>query len=69
MPDSFWIATPKAIAAKLGMSERRVQQLIRELEIVPVQVVGKSQILSDADIQRLASRNKQVGRPRKRPAP
>lgn len=59
------INTTEVIAAKLGTSTRRVQQLIKELEIVPVQIIGKSQILSDRDVKRLEKRNKQVGRPKK----
>lgn len=60
-----FIATTEAIAAKLGTSVRRVQQLIKELEIIPVQTIGRSQILSNKDVKRLEERNKQVGRPKK----
>jgi hypothetical protein len=56
-----WIATTTAIAAKLGTSTRRVQQLIKELEIVPVQTIGRSMILSDTDVKRLEKRNTQRG--------
>jgi hypothetical protein len=56
-----WIATTQAIAAKLGTSTRRVQQLIKELGIEPIQTIGKSQILSDADVRRLEKRKTQRG--------
>lgn len=61
-----WIATTAAIAAKLGTSTRRVQQLIKELEIVPIQTIGRSMILSDADVKRLEKRKTQPGPTKKR---
>jgi len=59
------INTTEAVATKLGTSKRRVQQLIKEMGITPIQTIGRSQILSDADVKRLAKRNTQVGRPKK----
>jgi hypothetical protein len=58
------INTTASIATQLGTSTRRVQQLIKELGIVP-SMIGKSQILTDKEVKRLAERNKQVGRPKK----
>lgn len=55
------INTPEAIAERLGTSTRRVQQLIKELEIEPVQIIGKTQIISDADVKRLEKRKTQRG--------
>ena len=55
------INTTEAIAERLGTSVRRVQQLIKELNIEPVQKIGRSQILSDADVQRLEKRSTQRG--------
>lgn len=55
------INTPESIATRLGTSTRRVQQLIKELEIEPVQIIGKTQIISDADVKRLEKRKTQRG--------
>ena len=57
--------TTKTVAELLGTSERRVQQLIKEMGIVPLQVVGKSFIISDEDVARLAGRSTRRGRPKK----
>lgn len=55
------INTTEVVATKLGMSVRRVQQLINELAIKPMQIIGKSKILSDADVKRLEKRNTRRG--------
>lgn len=55
------INTPANVAEKLGTSVRRVQQLIKELGIEPVATIGKTQILSDADVKRLEKRKTQRG--------
>jgi len=56
------INTPKTVALRLGVSERRIQQLIKELGIEASVRVGKSQILSEEDIRRLEARKKSRGR-------
>lgn len=55
------IITPEIAAEMLGVSERRVQQLIKELNIEP-QRIGKTAILSDADMRLLAKRKTTPGK-------
>lgn len=50
------INTPSVVAARTGLKVRRVQQLIKELGIVPVQRIGKTAILSEADVKRIKGR-------------
>ena len=56
--------TTQNVAIKLGISIRRVQQLIKELGIEP-EYIGKTQILSDADIRKLEKRKTQRGAAKK----
>jgi hypothetical protein len=55
------INTPANVAARLGTSTRRVQQLIKELGIEPVERIGKVQILSNAQVRQLERRKTQRG--------
>ncbi len=58
------IITPEVAATMLDVSERRVQQLIKELNIEP-QRIGKTAILSDADMKKLAKRKTTPGKAKK----
>lgn len=49
------INTPVNVAAKLGVSERTVQLRIKKLGIVAIERIGKTQILSDAQVKQIAS--------------
>lgn len=60
------INTPEVVANKLGTSVRRVQQLIKELKITPAMTIGKTQILSDADVRKLEKRKTKRGRDAKK---
>jgi hypothetical protein len=59
------INTPTNIAAKLGISTRNVQLLIKKLEITPIEMIGKTQIISDADVKRIEKRKTTPGREKK----
>lgn len=53
--------TVENVAKKLNTSPRRVQQLINELGIESAQTIGKTQIISEADVRRLEQRKTQRG--------
>ena len=59
------INTPANVAAKLGISTRNVQLLIKKLGIEPVEMIGKTQIISDADVKKLEKRKTTPGREKK----
>jgi len=50
------INTPSVVAERTGIKVRRVQQLIKELGIVPAMRIGKTAILSEADVKRIQKR-------------
>ena len=52
--------TPANVAARLGTSERNVQLLIRKLGINPERV-GKTAILSEAQVKQIANRKTAPG--------
>jgi hypothetical protein len=54
------IITSAVAATKLGVSERRIQQLIKELNIEP-QRIGKTAILSEAQVKMIANRKTTPG--------
>lgn len=56
------VNTLENVAARLGTSVRRVQQLLNELEIEPVAKFGKTQVLSEADVLRLEARKTTPGK-------
>lgn len=55
------INTPANVAKRLGISVRSVQLLIKKLGIRPIEMIGKTQILSDADVRRIEKRKTQRG--------
>lgn len=55
------LLTTAVVAQRLGTSVRRVQQLIKELNIKPVFKIGKVQILSSEDFRKLEKRKTQRG--------
>lgn len=50
------INTPNVVAGRLGLKVRRVQQLIKELGIEPETRIGKTAILSEAQIRQISKR-------------
>lgn len=57
--------TPRTVASRLGISVRRVQQIIKELGIVPDQMVSQASILSAASVKRIENRKTKRGRAKK----
>lgn len=63
------LLTPREAAERLGMSERRVQQLIRAGALTATRKIGNTQMLSGDDVAKLAeqpapSQGWERGRPR-----
>lgn len=54
------IITTEVAADALGISVRRVRQLIKDLRIEP-QMIGKAIILSPADLKKMQTRKTQRG--------
>lgn len=50
------INTTANIAARLGVSQRRIQFIVKLLALTSVDRIGKTQIYSEADVRRIAER-------------
>jgi hypothetical protein len=44
------------IATRLGVTARRIQQLVVELEIKPASRLGNTRVLAEADVRRIAGK-------------
>lgn len=54
-----WLITAVALAEKLGVSDRRARQLLKE--ITPVRKLGAAYEITDADMKLLIKRKTQPG--------
>ena len=54
----------KEAAARLGVSVRRVQAMIRQ-GLIPAKKLGRDWIIDQGDLQRVSAKDRKPGRPRK----